>query len=101
MTGYELRVIPGCPNTGPAAELFREALTAEGIAADRLTIRVVASEDDATALAFHGSPTFTAGGGDLFPAPSAPALSCRVYLTSHGLAGLPDPAALRAALAAT
>lgn len=27
---FELRTIPGCPNSGPALELFREVLAAEG-----------------------------------------------------------------------
>jgi len=95
---FELRVIRDCPNSGPALQLFRDALAAEGRDAEALTVREVASEDEAEELAFHGSPSFLAGGHDLFPAASAPALSCRVYRTTNGLAGLPGVESLRAAV---
>ncbi|MET3951036.1 hypothetical protein [Arthrobacter sp. UYEF36] len=95
---YELRTIPGCPNRGPALELFRQALAAEGKGAGRVTVREVTSEDEAEALSFHGSPSFIANGRDLFPADSAPALSCRVYRLEDRMAGLPSAELLRTAV---
>ncbi|HAP90744.1 MAG TPA: hypothetical protein DEQ49_02845 [Arthrobacter bacterium] len=95
---FELRTIPGCPNSGPALKLFREALAAEGKDAEPLAVREVTSETEAKELRFHGSPSFIAEGRDLFPAESAPALSCRLYRTGNGLAGLPSPESLRGAL---
>jgi hypothetical protein len=95
---YELRTIQGCPNSGPALELFRQALAAEGKDIGRVTVREVTSEDEAEALRFHGSPSFTANGRDLFPADSAPALSCRVYRLEDRMAGLPSVELLRTAL---
>ena len=95
---YELRTIPGCPHGGPALELFRAVLTAEGRDSAHLTVREVTSENEAGTLQFHGSPSFMAAGRDLFPAESAPALSCRLYRSEHGVAGLPSAASLRAAL---
>lgn len=95
---FELRTIPGCPNSGPALKLFREVLAAEGKDPDRLAVREVASEDEARDLRFHGSPSFIAKGRDLFPADSTPALSCRLYQAKDGLAGLPSAGSLRAAI---
>ncbi|MBT2566955.1 hypothetical protein J7I84_10710 [Arthrobacter sp. ISL-85] len=95
---YELRTIPGCPNSGPALELFRQALAAERRDAGRLTVREVTSEDEAEMLGFHGSPSFIADGQDLFPAGTAPALSCRVYSSEDRMAGLPSAGSLRAAV---
>lgn len=95
---FELRTIPGCPNGVPAMKLFREALAAEGRATEPLTVREIVSEDEARELRFHGSPSFIAEGRDLFPAESAPALSCRLYRSGNGLAGLPSVESLRTAL---
>lgn len=95
---FELRIIPGCPNSGPALKLFREVLVEDGRAAELLTVREVASETEAKELRFHGSPSFIAEGRDLFPAESAPAVSCRLYRTGYGLAGLPSAESLRNAL---
>ena len=95
---FELRTIPGCPNSAPALKLFREVLDSEGRGAEPLTVREVASENEAQELRFHGSPSFIAEGRDLFPAESAPALSCRLYNTGHGMAGLPSLESLRTAI---
>lgn len=92
-----MRVIPGCPNSIAALELFRRALSAESKAAE---IRVVelSNEEQAESLNFHGSPSFIAGGRDLFPSAAAPALTCRVYQTEASLAGLPSQEDLQTAL---
>ena len=97
---FELRTIPGCPNSGPALELFRAVLAAGGMDAEHLTLREVTSEDEATELQFHGSPSFIAEGRDLFPAESAPALSCRIYRTGTGIAGIPSAESLLTAVRA-
>lgn len=94
---YELRIIPDCPNSAPALELFRAALTSEGVAGDVHVLELV-SEEQAAELGFHGSPSFIAGVRDLFPSPVSPALSCRVYPGKAGLAGLPAQEELQAAL---
>ncbi len=95
---YELRTIPGCPNRGPALELFRQALAAEGADARNPRDVELTSESEAEALDFHGSPSFMADGRDLFTATASPALTCRVYRSSTGLTGLPSLEDLRAAL---
>lgn len=95
---YELRTIPGCPNSGPALELFREALAAAGKDTEPLRVREVVSEAEAEDLRFHGSPSFVADGRDLFPAESAPALSCRLYRAGNAVAGLPSLESLVSAL---
>ncbi len=95
---FELRVIEGCPNSGPALEIFHRALAEEGLPDEHVVVRTLASDREAAALGFHGSPSFIASGKDLFPANSQPALSCRVYRTPRGLAGLPELESVRAAL---
>ena len=97
---FELRIIAGCPNSAPAGELYLRALEAEGMDPGKLRIRELSTEEEARELGFHGSPTFVAGGADLFGSAAEPALSCRVYPTPEGLAGLPSPGVLRAALRA-
>lgn len=95
--GYELQVIPGCPNTAAALKLFQQALAAEDIAAD-LSVVELSTDEQAEALNFHGAPSFIASGRDLFTSTAAPALTCRVYQSPAGLVGLPTQEALQAAL---
>ena len=95
---FELRTVPGCPNAVPALELFRAVLAAEGFDAEHVTVRELSSEREAEELQFHGSPSFIAEGSDLFPADSAPALSCRLYRTGNGMTGLPSVESLRTAV---
>lgn len=95
---YELRTIQGCPNSGPALDLFIQVLTAEGKDTRDVAVREVGSEEEAQALRFHGSPSFIADGLDLFPAQSAPALTCRLYRSEGRMAGLPSTELLRAAV---
>lgn len=94
---YELRIIAECPNSAPALELFRRALAAENADGDVRVVELV-SEEQAVTLHFHGSPSFIADGHDLFPATASPALTCRVYPSTAGLAGLPSQGDLQAAL---
>lgn len=97
MTNYELRIIADCPNSAPALELYRSVLAEAGTDAE-VRVREIGSEDEARDLGFHGSPSFIAGGQDVFPSPAEPAVTCRVYPTEHGMAGLPSTDSLRAAL---
>lgn len=94
---FELLTIPGCPNTAAARAVFDRALVLEGIDSIAL-MREVASDSEAAALDFHGSPTFRAGGRDLFPSHAAPAVSCRLYPSGGLMSGLPSFDDLRAAL---
>ena len=94
---YELRIIPNCPNSDRALQLFRQALTAEGANEDVRVIEL-SSEEQAAALNFHGSPSFIADGEDLFPVSASAALACRVYQGEAALAGLPLQEDIRAAI---
>lgn len=89
----------GCPNWETAAE--RLAV----IAAERsdLTVKrqLIATQAEAEAVDFRGSPTLLVGGAALFPTPDAlPGLSCRVYSTPNGLAGSPTLEQIRDAISA-
>jgi hypothetical protein len=97
----ELLTIPGCPHGVFARELFARALELEGADPGLLTVREIATDADAAAAAFHGSPTFTIDGKDLFPSDTEPAVTCRVYPGQHGLSGQPTPESLREAIRAT
>jgi hypothetical protein len=94
---YELWVTPGCANRAPALALFQGALVAEGIEVHPRVVDVTSTEQ-ARALEFHGSPSFIAGGRNLFPSASDPALACRGYQRVAGLAGVPSQEDLQAAL---
>ena len=97
----ELLVVPGCPNEAAAAELVRGVLDELGRADTLLTVRVIANQADAARHGFTGSPTLRVNGRDPFAEPGqSPALACRIYSTPAGLRGLPDAAAVRAALRA-
>ena len=97
---FELRTIPGCPHTVPGRDLFSQALALEGAGHATVSVKEVSTDDQAEALEFHGSPTFCAGGVDLFASNAAPAVTCRVYPTPAGLAGLPTLDSLRQAVRA-
>lgn len=86
---FELRIITDCPNSAPAAELFKSVMESAELNPADLKIRELTSEEEAQTLGFHGSPTFTVAGRDLFVSSAEPALSCRVYRTPTGLWGLP------------
>lgn len=92
-------VIDGCPHAESARRLLEETVADLGLSGTPVQTRVVATEQEAIALAFTGSPSFFADGADLFPDDAGrPGVSCRVYRTERGLAGLPDRHALAAAL---
>ncbi len=95
----ELLVVPDCPNQQPAAALLRRALDEADLVGVGFETTVVATEQEAAARGFVGSPAFLLNGRDLFAAPNAaPAVACRVYRTGHGLSGTPALTDLVAAL---
>ena len=95
----ELLVVPDCPNQQPASELLRRALDEAGLLEVDFETTVVATEQDAQARGFVGSPAFLLDGRDLFAAPGAtPAVACRVYRTGDGPSGTPALADLVEAL---
>ena len=97
----ELLVVADCPNQGSAAGLVRGVLDGLGMDEMPVPVRVVHSRVEAEQCGFSGSPTILIDGIDPFAEPGAqPALACRLYATSTGLTGLPDEAALRAAIRA-
>ncbi|MFE9880153.1 hypothetical protein [Streptomyces mirabilis] len=96
----ELLVIPGCPNAEPASDLVQQALDELGLNRMTFTTRIIADPDEAARAGFTGSPAFLIDGRDPFAEPGqAPGLTCRIYRTPHGPAGVPGVNQLRQALA--
>jgi hypothetical protein len=95
----ELLYFDGCPNWAVADERIAEA--AELVSREDLTVhrRKVATEQEAIAVGFTGSPTILIDGQDPFATGDEQVgLACRVYSTPHGLAGSPSVAQLVDAL---
>ncbi|MER7009432.1 thioredoxin family protein [Dactylosporangium sp. NPDC000555] len=90
-----------CPNWRVADDRLRRALDETGNTDAEVRLMAVETEEEASAVGFAGSPSFTVDGVDLFDgARPAGTLACRVYNTPTGLAGVPEVADLVAALAA-
>lgn len=92
----------GCPSTEGALEAVREALSDLGLSNVEVNTREIATDDDAQAAGFVGSPTILIDGEDLVPAAANEqiGLSCRVYRRRDGrVSPIPDPDDLREALA--
>ena len=90
----------GCPSTEPALADLRAALSELGLDPGAVELREVATDEQAEAEHFPGSPTIRIDGADAFPAADAIGLACRVYRLADGRPSpTPDPAHLRAALA--
>ncbi len=87
-----------CPNWREGGQRLQQALAEVGHAGTEISFVAVETEADAAAVGFQGSPTFTVDGEDLFPGCAGGALTCRVYTTADGLAGLPEVADLVTAL---
>ncbi|MGW2054112.1 hypothetical protein ACWCOZ_09310 [Streptomyces sp. NPDC001840] len=95
----EILVVPDCPNEKPAAERLRGALNAVGMHNTTFTIRTISDPEEAERIGFTGSPTILINGRDPFAEPGRTAgLSCRIYQTPDGLAGVPGLDQLREAL---
>lgn len=97
---FELLTIQDCPHGSAARELFSQALELDGADPASIAVREIMTDQEATVSGFHGSPTFTLDGVDLFPSTAEPAMTCRVYPTVGGLSGLPSLEALRQAIQA-
>lgn len=92
-------VVADCPNEEPAADLLRQALDDIGQREMSFTTRVISEQAEAERTGFIGSPTVLVDGRDLFAEPGRqPGLTCRIYRTEGGLAGLPALGRLRQAL---
>lgn len=86
----ELLCIDECPNSEEAGERVRAALSELERPGVEVIPTVIETASDTRGTAFAGSPTITLDGIDIFPGSGlASDLSCRVYQTPHGLAGLP------------
>lgn len=91
----------GCPNWIIARDRLREAMRRAGLDEGSLTLREVATPEEAEALRFPGSPTILIGGRDPFGGESSPVgFACRVYQTPAGPDGAPAADDLLAVLAA-
>ena len=79
-----------CPNWRVGEQNLRQALDLIGRGDADVQLMAVATEAEAAEVGFAGSPSFTVDGVDLFDAPSSVgALTCRVYPTPTGFAGVP------------
>jgi hypothetical protein len=102
--------------TSPRIEMLFSAGCPHGDAAEELVVRVtqelevegdvqrvfIETPEDADRARFLGSPSIRVNGQDIEPGADRRtdfSYSCRVYQTPHGVAGLPDEAWLRRALA--
>jgi hypothetical protein len=91
----ELLFWAGCPSHPEALADLRAALAGRA----EVVVREIATEEQAIAERFPGSPTIRVDGEDLFPSAEVPSLTCRVYRLADGrFSPTPDPEALRAAL---
>ena len=89
----------GCPSWREAGRLARVALDQLGRADVAVEYVPVASREQAAAAGFAGSPTITVDGSDVFSGVvRAEGMSCRLYRTVAGPAGVPDLADLIVAL---
>jgi hypothetical protein len=97
----EILYFDGCPNHEPARALI-ERVAAELRVEPAIQLVEVVDSDSAAELRFLGSPTIRVEGRDVEPGADVRyefVLSCRVYRIERGLAGQPDEAWIRAALA--
>jgi hypothetical protein len=89
----------GCPNWQETGRRVRAALDQAGHPGTAVTFIPVESTAAAGAVGLRGSPTITVDGEDLFPGWLPPVgLSCRLYPTTNGPAGVSDLIDLVAAL---
>jgi hypothetical protein len=92
----------GCPSHPRALADLRAVLVELGLDPDAVTVREVATDDDADAERFIGSPTIRVDGRDIQPPGDEPAgLTCRIYRRRDGrISPTPDPADVRDAVLA-
>ena len=90
----------GCPSWEEALAELRGEMRAAGLDPEAISVREVASEQEAEREDFIGSPTIRVDGRDIQdPGTEAAGLTCRVYRLRDGrISALPDRAELRDAL---
>jgi len=95
----KLLVVADCPNEAPAWALLRRALDESNLEQIHICTEVITDTAEATRINFLGSPSFSVSGLDLFADPvRQPGITCRVYPTANGPAGLPGLAEMKVAL---
>lgn len=95
----EILLIEGCPHTEQAVERLRATLVGLGHPEAAIHLRYIESAADTAGTEFAGSPTFTVDGTDIFDGGKVTDdLSCRIYRTPTGLAGVPTIGQLTEAL---
>ena len=95
----ELLVIAHCPNADAARSLVEAALAQVGLPDVPVRMTIIDSEQEALRRGFAGSPTILLDGVDPFSGSgTGTGLTCRVYKTSTGLKGVPEPSELSEAL---
>ncbi len=98
----ELLFWSGCPSHPQALADLRAAMGELGLDPDSVQVREVASDEQAGAEGFVGSPTIRIDGRDVQPptAGEPTGLTCRIYHRRDGrISPTPDPLDLREALA--
>ena len=93
----------GCPSHPRALADLREAMAELGLDPAAIEVREIATEVQAGAEGFPGSPTVRVAGRDVQPPAEAEpaALTCRLYRRRDGrVSPTPDPEDVRAALRA-
>ena len=91
--------MPNCPHEVEAIATARTAAKHAGLGEVAVRITVIDTDEQARARRFAGSPTFLIDGSDPFAGRGAPtAMTCRIYSTKAGPAGVPDVERLRAEL---
>lgn len=95
----ELLCIDECPHSVEAASRVKAALSELDRPQIEVILTVMRAASDTHGTVFAGSPTITLDGVDIFPgAVPVNELSCRIYRTPHGLAGLPTAGQIKSAL---
>ncbi|KRE63872.1 alkylmercury lyase [Arthrobacter sp. Soil736] len=95
----EVLYFEGCPNSAEACQRTEVALAALGWGKVAVHMREMRTAEDTKGTPFAGSPTISVDGRDIFPgANPASDLSCRIYQTPNGVAGLPTVDQLKEAL---
>lgn len=90
---FELLYFDGCPHWELAAQRLDDVLGEHGLTATRVH---VTTSEEADRLGFRGSPSVLIDGIDPFARGDEPTgLSCRVYPTPDGFAGVPTVEQLR------
>ena len=98
----EILTFDGCPNAQSARELVERVVAEAGSTVEVLDV-AVPDPEAAKRMRFLGSPTVRVDGRDIEPGADERTeyvLACRIYRTEHGVAGVPDEAWLRSAIAA-